>query len=117
MPRCRAWPRQTGNERFAYDSYRRFVQMFGKIVLDVPGEDFEEALQDLMEERGVTVDTALSGEDLIALVGTFKGIVKSVAGVDFPGGSARAARVRDRSGVQVVERSAGARLPPNGTDP
>ena len=76
--------RQTDNERFAYDSYRRFVQMFGKIVLDVPGEDFEEALQDLMEERGVAVDTALRAEDLKGLVTTFKGIVAKVAGVDFP---------------------------------
>ena len=75
---------QTGNERFAYDSYRRFVQMFGKIVLDVPGEDFEEALHDLMQERGVTVDTALSADDLRGLVATFKTIVKKTAGVDFP---------------------------------
>src|SRR5438552_5280102 len=47
--------RQTGNERFAYDSYRRFVQMFGKIVLDISGELFEEALHDLVESRGVSV--------------------------------------------------------------
>ncbi len=52
--------KQTGNERFAFDSYRRFVQMFGKIVLDVPGDDFEEALHELMEDRGVAVDTELS---------------------------------------------------------
>ena len=45
--------KQTNNERFAYDSYRRFVQMFGKIVLDVPGDLFEEALHDLVEEKGV----------------------------------------------------------------
>jgi pyruvate,orthophosphate dikinase len=76
--------RQTNNERFAYDSYRRFVQMFGKIVLDVPGEDFEEALQDLMEDRGVAFDTALGAEDLKGLVKTFKQIVEKVAGVPFP---------------------------------
>src|SRR5689334_25429948 len=45
--------KQTSNERFAYDSYRRFVQMFGKIVLDVPGDVFEEALHDLVEREGV----------------------------------------------------------------
>src|SRR5689334_25052033 len=45
--------KQTDNERFAYDSYRRFVQMFGKIVLDVPGDVFEEALHDLVEREGV----------------------------------------------------------------
>ncbi len=76
--------KQTNNERFAFDSYRRFVQMFGKIVLDVPGEDFEEALHDLMTERGVSVDTALSADDLRGLVTTFKGIVQNVAGVPFP---------------------------------
>jgi pyruvate,orthophosphate dikinase len=76
--------KQTGNERFAFDSYRRFVQMFGKIVLDVPGDDFEEGLHDLMEDRGVAVDTALSAEDLRGLVSRFKGIVERVAGVTFP---------------------------------
>jgi pyruvate,orthophosphate dikinase len=76
--------KQTQNERFAYDSYRRFVQMFGKIVLDVKGELFEEALHDLVEKRGVSVDTELTAEDLAGLVETFKGIVKSDKGVDFP---------------------------------
>src|SRR5213080_906520 len=52
--------KQTNNERFAYDSYRRFVQMFGKIVLDVKGEAFEEALHDLVEREGVDNDTKLS---------------------------------------------------------
>ncbi len=75
---------QTGNERFAYDSYRRFVQMFGKIVLDVSGELFEEALLDLVEHKGVSVDTELEAADLAGLVETFKGIVKKEAGVDFP---------------------------------
>src|SRR5947199_1281425 len=49
--------KQTSNERFAYDSYRRFVQMFGKIVLDVPGDVFEEALHDLVEHEGVENET------------------------------------------------------------
>jgi pyruvate,orthophosphate dikinase len=76
--------KQTKNERFAYDSYRRFVQMFGKIVLDVSGELFEEAMLDLIENKGVTVDTDLTAADLAALVETFKGMVKAEAGVDFP---------------------------------
>ncbi|MDQ1456305.1 MAG: pyruvate, orthophosphate dikinase [Actinomycetota bacterium] len=76
--------KQTQNERFAYDSYRRFVQMFGKIVLDVSGELFEEALHDLVESKSVSVDTELRAEDMAGLVDTFKGIVKSEAGVDFP---------------------------------
>src|SRR4051794_11333729 len=76
--------KQTGNERFAYDSYRRFVQMFGKIVMDVPGDDFEDALHDLMVERGVVVDTDLSPQDLKGLVTTFKDIVTKVSGIEFP---------------------------------
>ncbi len=76
--------KQTGNERFAYDSYRRFVQMFGKIVLDIPGELFEEALHDLVEKRGVSVDTELTSDDLVGLVETFKGIVRTEKGVEFP---------------------------------
>ena len=75
---------QTGNERFAYDSYRRFVQMFGKIVLDVPGDLFEEKLHELVEEKGLSVDTELSADDLKQLVGTFKAIVRADAGVEFP---------------------------------
>ncbi len=75
---------QTGNERFAFDSYRRFVQMFGKIVLDVDGELFEEALDDLREERGVATDPELSADDLRGLVETFKAIVAREAGVEFP---------------------------------
>ena len=76
--------KQTQNDRFAYDSYRRFVQMFGKIVLDIPGELFEEALHDLVEKKGVNVDTELSADDLATLVETFKGIVQAEAGVEFP---------------------------------
>ena len=76
--------KQTGNERFAFDSYRRFVQMFAKIVLDVPGDAFEDALHELVEERGLSVDTQLSADDLRGLVKTFKQIVKDEKGVEFP---------------------------------
>ncbi len=75
---------QTGNERFAYDSYRRFVQMFGKIVLDVPGDLFEEALHELVESKHLHVDTDLDAADLAGLVETFKGIVRAHAGIEFP---------------------------------
>jgi pyruvate, orthophosphate dikinase len=76
--------KQTGNERFARDSYRRFVQMFGKIVLGIDGERFEDELEKLRHERGVKTDPELSASDLAELVETFKGIVKQDAGVDFP---------------------------------
>jgi pyruvate, orthophosphate dikinase len=75
---------QTGNSRFAYDSYRRFVQMFGKIVLDVEGERFEDALAELRAARGVETDPELSADDLRGLVDTFKGIVSAHAGIEFP---------------------------------
>jgi len=76
--------KQTANERFAYDSYRRFVQMFGKIVLDIPGDAFEHALEALREERGVATDPELSADDLKGLVATFQGIVRERAGIEFP---------------------------------
>jgi pyruvate,orthophosphate dikinase len=76
--------KQTGNERFAQDSYRRFVQMFGKIVLGIPGESFEEALHQAIAAKGVESETGLSAEDLAAVVETFKGIVKTETGAEFP---------------------------------
>src|SRR4051794_32460279 len=75
---------QTSNPRFAYDSYRRFVQMFGKIVLDIDGERFEHALTELREQRGVATDPELSAEDLQHLVERFKAIVLSETGIEFP---------------------------------
>jgi pyruvate,orthophosphate dikinase len=75
---------QTQNPRFAYDSYRRFVQMFGKIVLDIDGEKFEHALAELRETRGVETDPELSAKDLRGLVERFKAIVLSEAGHEFP---------------------------------
>src|SRR5438874_434975 len=76
--------KQTGNERFAQDSYRRFVQMFGKIVLGIPGDRFEDALHEAVGARGAKSETELSASDLAAVVETFKGIVKEETGADFP---------------------------------
>ncbi|MDR3686356.1 MAG: pyruvate, phosphate dikinase [Coriobacteriia bacterium] len=67
--------RQTGNERFAWDSYRRFIQMFSKVVLDAEGDLFENAINKMKLDRGVKSDTDLSAEDLKALVAEFKAIV------------------------------------------
>jgi pyruvate, orthophosphate dikinase len=80
----RGLAKQTGNERFAQDSYRRFVQMFGKIVLGISGETFEEALHQAIAAKGVESETGLSAEDLAAVVDTFKGIVKTETGAEFP---------------------------------
>ncbi|MEX2255757.1 MAG: pyruvate, phosphate dikinase [Acidimicrobiia bacterium] len=76
--------KQTDNERFAFDSYRRFVQMFGKIVLDIDGELFEHALTALRTEHGVETDPDLDAAALRGLVDTFKGIVRTSVGHDFP---------------------------------
>ena len=66
---------KSGNERFAWDSYRRFIQMFSKVVLDVEGDLFENAITAMKLERGVSDDTDLTAEDMKELVGVFRGIV------------------------------------------
>ncbi|WP_376730424.1 pyruvate, phosphate dikinase [Streptomyces broussonetiae] len=76
--------RQAGDDRFAWDSYRRLIQMFGKTVLGVDGDLFEEALDNAKEAKKVTVDTELEAADLKKLVTAFKKIVKKEAGRDFP---------------------------------
>ncbi|MFF5704352.1 pyruvate, phosphate dikinase [Streptomyces sp. NPDC012794] len=75
---------QAGNERFAWDSYRRLIQMFGKTVLGVEGELFEDALEEAKTAKKVTVDTDLDAADLKKLVKVFKKIVAKEAGREFP---------------------------------
>ncbi|MFD6798442.1 pyruvate, phosphate dikinase [Streptomyces cyaneofuscatus] len=75
---------QSGDERFAWDSYRRLIQMFGKTVLGVDGDLFEEALEDAKAAKKVTVDTDLAAADLKKLVKQFKKIVQDQAGREFP---------------------------------
>ncbi len=73
-----------GDERFAWDSYRRLIQMFGKTVLGVDGELFEDALEEAKTAKKVKVDTDLEAADLKKLVKKFKKIVSDEAGRDFP---------------------------------
>ncbi|POM24297.1 Pyruvate, phosphate dikinase [Actinomadura rubteroloni] len=75
---------QAGDERFAYDSYRRLIQMFGKTVLDIDGELFEDAIEAAKKARGTTDDAGLTPDDLRGLVATFKGLVRDEAGREFP---------------------------------
>lgn len=81
---------QTGNPRFAYDSYRRFVQMYGDVVLDLKPRNkddrdpFELLIEAKKEQRGVRLDTELTGEDLQELVAEFKAAIKKNAGREFP---------------------------------
>ncbi|MBA2274885.1 MAG: pyruvate, phosphate dikinase, partial [Actinobacteria bacterium] len=75
---------QTESERFAWDSYRRLLQMYGKTVMGVEGDLFEEGIEAAKEEKGVSNDLELDIEDLKELVGRFKDIVAKEAGRDFP---------------------------------
>ncbi|MCW2611908.1 MAG: ppdK, partial [Cryptosporangiaceae bacterium] len=76
--------RQGGDDRFAWDSYRRLLQMFGKTVLDIEGEHFEDALHAAKEAKGTQNDLDLDADDLRGLVETFKGIIRDQSGREFP---------------------------------
>ncbi|MDA3936267.1 MAG: pyruvate, phosphate dikinase, partial [Actinomycetota bacterium] len=77
--------RQTDNARFAWDSYRRFIQMFGKVVLEIDGDLFENTITRLKHQNGATLDTDLTAVDLEKLVESFKTIVaENVSATDFP---------------------------------
>jgi pyruvate,orthophosphate dikinase len=76
--------RSTQNERFAWDSYRRFVQMFGNVVRGIPGERFEQAIAELKAGRGVKLDTELDVAALRELAGGFRAIFGEVTGEEFP---------------------------------
>ncbi len=74
----------TNNPRFAYDSYRRFIQMFSDVVMDVPKPKFEHILDAMKEEKGVKYDTELDADDLKEVIARYKKLFKAEKGVDFP---------------------------------
>lgn len=76
--------KKTGNERFVYDAYRRFITMFGSIVMGIDRQKFEKALEEMKEKKGVRLDTDLTANDLKSLVEEFKVIYKEGTGEDFP---------------------------------
>ena len=76
--------RASGDPRFAWDSYRRFITMYSNVVLDVDHGLFEEALEDHKERKGLHLDTDLSADDWKALVAKYKAIVRKTLGADFP---------------------------------
>jgi pyruvate,orthophosphate dikinase len=90
--------RTTGNERFAYDSYRRLIQMFGEVVDRIDPSRFEDELSELKRERGVKQDVDLGADDLKALVETFKRIYRDETGSEFP----QDAREQLRRAVRAV---------------
>jgi pyruvate,orthophosphate dikinase len=75
---------KTGNPRFAWDAYRRFIQMYGDVVLEVPSDAFEDALEGIKKAKKVSLDTDLDAGDLEKLVGEYKRIVKKYTKTDFP---------------------------------
>ena len=76
--------KQAGNDRFAWDSYRRLIQMFGKTVLGIDGSEFEHAIDAAKKVKGTTNDLDLDADDLRGLVGAYKEIVRTQTGRDFP---------------------------------
>ncbi len=74
----------TGNEKFAYDSYRRFIQMYSDVVINLPKSSFERIIDEMKEDRGVKLDNELTAEDFKELVAKFKAYYKETKGEDFP---------------------------------
>jgi pyruvate,orthophosphate dikinase len=75
---------QTGNERFAYDAYRRFIQLFGKVALGIPDEAFDEPFDAVKRREGVSADVGLTAEHLREISGMFLEVVKEATGRPFP---------------------------------
>ena len=80
----RGLAKQTGNERFAYDSYRRFIQMFSDVVMEIKKSLFEAALDEVKTAKGAKFDTDLNAEDMKQVVEKFKGIYLKEKGEEFP---------------------------------
>ena len=76
--------KQTGNERFCYDAYRRFIQLFGKVALGVPEEKFDEEFEDVKLHAGVKVDIGLNADNLQEISNKFLKVVHSHTGREFP---------------------------------
>jgi pyruvate,orthophosphate dikinase len=76
--------RKTRNPRFAYDSYRRFIQMFGNVVMEIPKQKFEHVFDGQKKKKEVKLDTELSAEDLKQVIAGYKQVVRKEAGKDFP---------------------------------
>jgi len=92
---------KTGNARFAYDSYRRFIQMFSDVVMEMSKTFFESILDEIKEEKGYKFDTEMTAEDLKELIAKYKSIYKEKMGEDFP----QEPKVQLMEAVKAVFRS------------
>lgn len=93
--------KKTGNPRFAYDSYRRFIQMFSDVVMEMSKTFFEGILDEVKESKGAKFDTDLTADDLKEVIAKYKGIYKEKMGEDFP----QDPRVQLMEAVKAVFRS------------
>ncbi len=93
--------KKTGNPRFAYDSYRRFIQMFSDVVMEIPKSYFERILDEIKDSKGVNFDTELTADDLKEVIQKFKQIYKDKMGADFP----QEPKVQLMEAVKAVFRS------------
>ncbi len=76
--------KKTGNPRFAYDSYRRFIQMFSDVVMELSKKDFEKIIDEMKEEKGIQLDTEFDADDMKRMASRFKAYYKEQKGEDFP---------------------------------
>ncbi len=93
--------KKTGNPRFAYDSYRRFVQMFSDVVMELSKKDFEKIIDEMKEAKGIKLDTEFDAEDMKAMTARFKAYYKEQKGEDFPSDP----KVQMMEAVKAVFRS------------
>lgn len=93
--------KKTGNPRFAYDSYRRFIQMFSDVVMEIPKSYFERILDEIKDGKGVKFDTDLTADDLKEVIEKFKQVYKDKMGADFP----QEPKVQLMEAVKAVFRS------------
>ncbi|HME01353.1 MAG TPA: pyruvate, phosphate dikinase [Terriglobia bacterium] len=96
-----AFAQKSGNPRWAYDSYRRFIQMFGNVVLEIPKEEFEHIFDGQKKKRGFKLDTQLTAEDLQQVIVGYKKLVRKKTGKDFP----EDPRVQLAMAIEAVFRS------------
>jgi len=96
-----AFAAKSGNPRWAYDSYQRFIQMFGNVVLDIPKAEFEHVFDGQKKKRGFKLDTQLTPEDLKTVIEGYKKLVKKAIGKDFP----QEPREQLRMSIEAVFRS------------
>ncbi len=107
----------TGNERFAWDSYRRFCQMFGNVCKGIPGEHYEALIAAAKREAGVEDDVELSVADLQALTERFKALYTEETGEQFPQDPGEQLRDRDRRRLRLLARRPRGLLPPHQRHP